>query len=89
MQHKVTFPSDGLTLAGVVHVPDDLAEGERRPAIMVLHGFGGSKDGPTHVGEASLYESFITPFTIMLVLPLAACGAFFAGDGCGGHQGLR
>jgi hydrophobic/amphiphilic exporter-1 (mainly G- bacteria), HAE1 family len=27
---------------------------------------------------ASLYESFINPFTIMLVLPLAACGAFFA-----------
>ncbi len=24
----------------------------------------------------SLYESFITPFTIMLVIPLAACGAF-------------
>src|SRR5690606_38617361 len=23
---------------------------------------------------ASLYESFVTPFTIMLVLPLAACG---------------
>lgn len=27
---------------------------------------------------ASLYESFIIPFTIMLVLPLAACGAFYA-----------
>ncbi len=27
---------------------------------------------------ASLYESFITPITILLVLPLAACGAFFA-----------
>ena len=27
---------------------------------------------------ASLYESFVTPFTIMLVLPLALCGAFFA-----------
>lgn len=27
---------------------------------------------------ASLYESFIMPFAIMLVLPLAACGAFFA-----------
>ncbi|NBV42058.1 efflux RND transporter permease subunit, partial [bacterium] len=27
---------------------------------------------------ASLYESVVTPFTIMLVLPLAACGAFFA-----------
>jgi len=27
---------------------------------------------------ASLYESVVTPFTIMLVLPLAACGAFYA-----------
>ena len=27
---------------------------------------------------SSLYESFITPFTIMLVLPLAICGAFYA-----------
>ena len=27
---------------------------------------------------ASLYESFVTPFTIMLVLPLAICGAFLA-----------
>lgn len=27
---------------------------------------------------SSLYESFVTPFTIMLVLPLAACGAFIA-----------
>lgn len=27
---------------------------------------------------ASLYESFVVPFTIMLVLPLAACGALFA-----------
>ena len=27
---------------------------------------------------ASLYESFVTPFTIMLVLPLALSGAFFA-----------
>lgn len=27
---------------------------------------------------SSLYESFFTPLTIMLVIPLAACGAFFA-----------
>jgi HAE1 family hydrophobic/amphiphilic exporter-1 len=27
---------------------------------------------------ASLYESFVIPLTIMLVLPLAACGAFYA-----------
>ena len=27
---------------------------------------------------ASLYESFVTPFTIMLALPMAVCGAFLA-----------
>jgi HAE1 family hydrophobic/amphiphilic exporter-1 len=27
---------------------------------------------------SSLYESFFTPFTIMIVIPLAACGAFFS-----------
>ncbi len=27
---------------------------------------------------ASLYESFITPFTIMLALPLAICGSFYS-----------
>jgi HAE1 family hydrophobic/amphiphilic exporter-1 len=27
---------------------------------------------------ASLYESFVTPFTIMLALPLAICGSLFA-----------
>lgn len=58
MQQRVTFESDGWSLAGVVHVPDDLADGEQRPAVICLHGFGGSKDGPSHVGEASLYESF-------------------------------
>ncbi len=26
---------------------------------------------------ASLYESFVTPFTVLLALPLALCGAFF------------
>ena len=37
---RVTFKSDGLTLTGVVSVPDDAAPGEKRPAFMVLHGFG-------------------------------------------------
>jgi HAE1 family hydrophobic/amphiphilic exporter-1 len=27
---------------------------------------------------ASLYESFVVPFTIMVVLPLAVCGAFYS-----------
>jgi len=39
----VTFDSDGLKLAGVVHLPDDLKPQERRPALLVLHGFGSNK----------------------------------------------
>ena len=47
MEQKVTFKSDGLTLAGVVHTPADLAPGSERPAFLVLHGFGTGKDGST------------------------------------------
>jgi pimeloyl-ACP methyl ester carboxylesterase len=41
----VTFTSDGLNLSGVVHVPDDYRPGERRPAIIMMHGFGANKNG--------------------------------------------
>jgi uncharacterized protein len=39
----VSFPSGGLKLAGVVHRPDGLRPGERRPAVIMMHGFGGTK----------------------------------------------
>ncbi|WP_322044695.1 alpha/beta hydrolase [Paraburkholderia sp. J67] len=55
MQTKVSIPSDGIQLSGVLHVPED-AKGAR-PAIVVSHGFGGNKDGETHVIEANLYAS--------------------------------
>jgi fermentation-respiration switch protein FrsA (DUF1100 family) len=45
MEERVRFESDGLKLAGVVHTPPDLRPGERRPAFLVLHGFGGNKEG--------------------------------------------
>jgi pimeloyl-ACP methyl ester carboxylesterase len=41
----MTFQSDGLALSGVVHVPDALKAGERRPAIIMMHGFGANKNG--------------------------------------------
>lgn len=34
----VTFYSDGYRLAGLVHLPEDYVEGERRPAVLVCHG---------------------------------------------------
>ena len=45
MQERVTFSSDGLKLSGIVHVPDGLKSGERRPAIIMMHGFGANKTG--------------------------------------------
>jgi pimeloyl-ACP methyl ester carboxylesterase len=40
MDQKVSFESDGRRLAGVVTVPARVAPDERRPAVIVLHGFG-------------------------------------------------
>ena len=45
MQERVTFPSDGLKLSGIVHVPDGHRDGERRAAIIMMHGFGANKNG--------------------------------------------
>ena len=43
-EQKFDFPSAGLKLSGIVHVPDDLPQGERRAAFLVLHGFGSNKN---------------------------------------------
>jgi pimeloyl-ACP methyl ester carboxylesterase len=53
-QENVTFESNGLRLAGVVHIPDDLKPGERRPAFLVLHGFGSNKASNSAVVPCSL-----------------------------------
>ena len=39
-EQRVSFETDGLTLAGAIGVPDGVGASERRPAFMVLHGFG-------------------------------------------------
>src|SRR5258708_38727498 len=39
-EQRVTFKFEGLTLAGMVRVPDGVGPTGRRPAFMVLHGFG-------------------------------------------------
>src|SRR6267143_602472 len=45
MEERVSFASDGLKLAGVLHLPEPRGSGERRAAFLVLHGFGSNKDG--------------------------------------------
>ncbi len=43
-EQRVTFLSEGLKLSGVVATPAGIAVGERRPAFIVLHGFGSNKN---------------------------------------------
>lgn len=35
---KVEFYSDGIKLSGIVMLPDDFKEGQKRPAVLVCHG---------------------------------------------------
>jgi dipeptidyl aminopeptidase/acylaminoacyl peptidase len=42
-EQDITFISDGLKLTGTISVPDGLEAGEKRPAFMVLHGFGSTR----------------------------------------------
>ncbi len=58
MQTPVTFESDGLKLSGVLHRPDGMAAGEKRPAFMVLHGFGTSKNGGTPIVISEMLEEW-------------------------------
>lgn len=44
MRRDVTFPSQGLNCAGWLYVPDDLEDGEQRPAIVMAHGFSAVKE---------------------------------------------
>jgi uncharacterized protein len=41
----LTFISDGLKLSALLHTPEGMKPGEKRPAFVVMHGFGGSNQG--------------------------------------------
>ena len=71
MTSKVTFKSDGLDLAGIVHIPDNLRAGERRPAFLVLHGFGGNKDGR---GQTVIAEQLATWGYVAMRFDFRGCG---------------
>jgi uncharacterized protein len=44
VEEKVQFVSAGLPIAGIIHLPQGASAKERRSAIILLHGFGSSKD---------------------------------------------
>lgn len=43
MQRQITIFSEGTRLAADLFVPDDAGDGERRPAILLCHGWAGPK----------------------------------------------
>ena len=58
MEEKITFQSDGLKLAGILETRPDFKPGERRPAFIVLHGFGGNKDGQGQIVVAKQFSEW-------------------------------
>jgi dipeptidyl aminopeptidase/acylaminoacyl peptidase len=50
----VTILSDGLKLTGTIGLPDGMASGEKRPAFMVLHGFGSTRHAGNVVGPCAM-----------------------------------
>ena len=63
MRQDVTFTSEGLNCAGWLYVPEDLGEGERRPAVVMAHGFSALKE--MHL--ANFAEKFVEAGLVVLV----------------------
>ena len=77
METEIKFKSGNLTLIGTVHSPGGLKPGERRPAMLVLHGFGTNKESGTTKGAAALFAE------------LGYIALRFDFRGCGSSQGQR
>jgi pimeloyl-ACP methyl ester carboxylesterase len=76
-EQRVTFKSDGLTLAGVVQVPDDVSASGRRPAFMVLHGFGSNMNAGNVLKPCAMLNALGYP-TLRFDMP-----------GCGESEGEK
>ena len=74
MEEKAIFTSDGLKLQAVLHRPQGPGS---RPAFMVLHGFGGNKDGGGTIASCRLLEK------------LGYAALRFDFRGCGESEGPR
>jgi alpha-beta hydrolase superfamily lysophospholipase len=74
---KVAFPSDGRKLAGVVRVPEGVKPGERRPAFIVMHGFGSNMNSTNVLEPCKMFEK-LGYVTLRFDMP-----------GCGESEGTR
>jgi pimeloyl-ACP methyl ester carboxylesterase len=54
-EQRVTFNSDGLDIAGVLRLPERREAAERRPAFIVLHGFGSNMNSESVLEPCKLF----------------------------------
>jgi alpha-beta hydrolase superfamily lysophospholipase len=76
-EQRVTFTSQGLRLAGTIRVPDGVAASVRRPAFIVLHGFGSRMTAENVLKPCALFEQ-LGYVTLRFDMP-----------GCGESEGER
>ncbi len=76
-EQDVSFSSEGLKIAGTVGIPDGLKPGEKRPAFLVLHGFGSTRNAGNVRGPCDMLEK------------LGYVTLRFDMRGCGDSQGAR
>ena len=77
MDHRVTFNSDGLKLSGTISVPDNVPAGEKRPAFIILHGFGSTQNA----------GNVLTPSAMLNAMGYVTMR--FDMRGCGDSEGER
>ena len=77
MEERVTFQSAGLKINGTLHLPPGTRPGERRPAFMVLHGFGSNSSS----------SNCVLPCQMLAEWGYAALRFDFRG--CGESEGKR
>jgi len=58
MQQKITFKSGGSDISGVIQLPTNYVTGQRRPAIIVMHGFGSNKNANNVTIPAAMYREW-------------------------------
>ncbi len=77
VEQEITFVSGGLTLAGTITVPAGVGAHEKRPAFMVLHGFGSTRNAGNVRGPCAMLEK-LGYVTLRFDMP-----------GCGDSEGRR
>lgn len=71
MEENICFESAGLKLSGVLHLPKNYMSRQRRPAIIVMHGFASNKQAANVTTPASMYADW---GYVVLRFDMRGCG---------------